>query len=491
VLGRSPAAASPALTPFVDPLPVPAVAAPRNVVPGADFYEMRLTEFTHRFHRDLPPTTVWGYAGTSPGPTLVARRNRPVLVRWVNDLRDGSGQPRTAHYLPVVTCNDGPDRFGAAPRTVVHLHGGRVPPGSDGYPEATILPGQHAVFLYPNSQRAATLWYHDHAMGITRLNVYMGLAGFYLIRDPLVEGPLNLPAGEFEVPLVLQDRSFNPDGSLDYPAVPYSFIFAGDVATVNGAAWPYLDVKRGKYRFRLLNGSNQRTYTLALSSGAPLLQIGTDQGLLPAPLSLPAITLMPAERADVIVDFAGHAPGDTVRLLNNDADTPPLPELLEFRVGSAPGHVAPVPASLCTITPLNPALAVQTRDIVLNFTPDPCAGFRLLLNGKGFHEIDEFPQLGTIEIWRFHFDAVGFSHPIHMHLVQFQVLGRRSLGPPEGPLLPPAANEMGWKDTVQVPGGQITEVIARFDGYTGRYPYHCHILEHEDNDMMRQFEVIP
>jgi spore coat protein A len=419
----------------------------------------------------------------------VARRNRPVLVRWINDLRDASGRPRTAHYLPVVTCNTGPDEFGAAPRTVAHLHGGRVPPSSDGHPEATILPGQHAVFLYPNSQRAATLWYHDHAMGITRLNVYMGLAGFYLIRDPLVEGPLGLPAGEFDVPLVLQDRSFNADGSLQYPA-SYALEFDGDVAVVNGTAWPYLDVKRGKYRFRILNGANSRTFRLALSSGASFQQIGTDLGLLPAPLSLSEITLASAERAEVIVDFAGHAPGDTVKLLNTDPDSPLLPELMQFRVGSAAGHVAPVPASLCAITPLNPGLAVQTRDIVLDGSIDPCAGFRFTLNGKGFDEIEELPQLGTVEIWRFHND-IGSMHPMHMHLVQFQVLGRRTIGPPEGPLVPPSANEMGWKDTVQALPGQITEVITRFDGYTGRYPYHCHILEHEDHEMMRQFEVVP
>src|SRR5262249_8508462 len=153
-----------------------------------------------------------------PGPTIQATRNVPAVVRWVNELRDPSGALRTTHYLPIDTRLHGPDHFGMAPLTVVHLHGGKVPPGSDGHPNLTIAPGERVEYLYPNAQRGATLWYHDHTWGITRLNVYIGLAGFYLIRDPAVEGPLNLPSGEFDVPLVIQDRAFNADGSLKYPA---------------------------------------------------------------------------------------------------------------------------------------------------------------------------------------------------------------------------------------------------------------------------------
>jgi spore coat protein A len=185
---------------------------------------------------------------------------------------------------------------------VVHLHGGHVPPQSDGYPETTLLPGQSAAYEYPNLQSPATLWYHDHALGITRLNVYMGLAGFYMIRDP-AESKLNLPRGRYEIPLVIQDRSFNDDSSLEYPE-SWEEEFFGDAILVNGKVWPYLDVEPRKYRFRILNGSNSRTYKLALDSGQAFYQIGTDGGLLEEPVEVKQITLTAGERADVIVDFS-------------------------------------------------------------------------------------------------------------------------------------------------------------------------------------------
>ncbi len=518
------------LEPFVDPLPIPQVLPPRTaVVPGAHFYEIRMQEFKQKLHRDLPPTTVWGYEGRFPGPTIEAQRNVPVFVRWVNELRDPSGALRTTHYLPVDTCLHGPDTRGSVPHTVVHLHGGRVPPESDGYPEATLVPGQRVMYHYPNAQRGTTLWYHDHALGLTRLNVYMGLAGFYLIRDPGAEGPLNLPSGEAEVPLVIQDRAFNADGSLKYPQ-RWQPEFLGDTVLVNGKVWPSLTVKRGKYRFRLLNGSNSRTYTLSLSSGGVLTQIGTDGGLLPAPVPLTQITLAPAERADVVIDFAGHSPGEQITLLNTHPDPPAVPVVMRFIVGPAFGHLAPVPAALGPIEILAEGAAVLTRDFDLTVAGEPCAGFRYLINGLGWKDVTEFPQLGSIEIWRIK-NNIGELHPIHLHLVHFQILDHQALassvtgaragsaGPdlhhghgtppvrgtldhpflglstqnavPVGPLLPPSASEGGWKDTFQALPGQVTRIIARFDGYTGRYPYHCHIIEHEDHEMMRQFEVVP
>jgi spore coat protein A len=517
------------LQPFVDPLPIPPVMPPRTgVVPGAHFYEIRMLEFPQKLHRDLPATTVWGYDGRLPGPTIQALRNIPVVVRWVNELRDPTGALRTTHYLPVDTCLHGPDKFGSVPHAVVHLHGGKVPPESDGHPEATIIPGQRVNYLYPNAQRAQTLWYHDHALGITRLNVYMGLAGFYLIRDPAVEGPLNLPSGEFDVVLVIQDRAFNGDGSLKY-FTTFQPSFLGDTTLVNGKVWPFMTVKRGKYRFRVLNGANTRTYTLSLSpSAATMTQIGTEGGLLAAPNPLTQITLAAAERAELVIDFAACAPGDQIILQNSYPDVPAVPNVMRFVVGSDTGHLAPIPASLGPIEILSEADAILTRQINLTIDlGDPCGfGFRYSFNNLHFTDIVEEPKLGTIEVWNLD-NLIGELHPIHLHLVHFQVLDRipitspftmaplqgghgghvaRSggsgrlthplagimpLGTPSGPPVPPDPSEVGWKDTVRAPNGFRTRIIARFDGYTGLYPYHCHILEHEDHEMMRQFRVIP
>ena len=257
---------------FVDTLPIPRTVRGSS----ATALEIVMSEFRQQLHRDLGSTLVWGYDGVYPGPTIEARRNESIMVRWVNRLPE-------RHHLPVDHCLHGPHSYDdkqshPRPRAVVHLHGGHVPPQSDGYPETTLLPGQSAAYDYPNLQSPATLWYHDHALGITRLNVYMGLAGFYLIRDP-AESELNLPRGRYEIPLVIQDRSFDDDGSLEYPE-SWEEEFFGHAILVNGKVWPYLDVEARKYRFRILNGSNSRTYRLALDSGQSFYQIGTDGGLL-------------------------------------------------------------------------------------------------------------------------------------------------------------------------------------------------------------------
>jgi spore coat protein A len=262
------------LTPFVDALPVPPLATPiSGSIGGTATYNIAIQQVTQKLHRDLPATTVWGYNGMYPGPTIVASVDQPVTVHWLNDLRQ-NGVLRTTHYLPVDLCVHGPDTEGNTPRVVAHLHGGHVAASSDGYPTNTILPGQQQTTVYPNHQVAGTLWYHDHALGITRLNVMMGLAGFYLLFDP-AEASLNLPSGEFEIGLAIQDRSFHSDGSLKYPEMWMDHFF-GDFVLVNGKVWPYLNVKQGKYRFRMLEGSNSRSYVLSLSNGAPFTVIGTE-----------------------------------------------------------------------------------------------------------------------------------------------------------------------------------------------------------------------
>ncbi|MDJ0867463.1 MAG: multicopper oxidase domain-containing protein [Myxococcota bacterium] len=497
------------LEPFVDALPIPAVAQPTSgAAGGAATYELAMREVQQQLHRDLPPTTVWGFGdgptGASfPGPTIEATSGQPVTVTWVNDLRDTSlpGPPlRTEHFLPVDTCPHGVD--GPAPRTVVHLHGGHVAAEFDGYPEDTFLPGEQAVYVYPNGQLPATLWYHDHALGITRLNVYMGLAGLYLIRDA-VEQSLGLPSGEFEIPLAIQDRSFEPDGSLRYPSAWQDMVF-GNTVLVNGKAWPFLDVKQGKYRFRILDGSGSRSYTLSLSSGAPFHVLGQEGGLLPAPVMATEITLGPGERADVVVDFAPYPAGTEILLVNSAPAPFPgepgvgvVPEVIKFVVGAETGHTAPLPASLRPMEVLDEQDAVMSRDFELEKGPgNACSPFVWLINGLGWDDITEYPELGSTEVWRF-INRSGVTHPMHMHLVMFQVLDRQPFQEVDGSIAPigspapPAPVEAGWRDTVAVGPGEIVRVIARFEDFTGRYAYHCHILEHEDHEMMRQFEVVP
>ena len=490
------------LDPFVDPLPIPPVARPVSGSAGDEAeYEIAAVEFEQTLHSDLPPVRVWGWDdGASgpvyPGPTIEARRDRPVHVTWKNDIRGPDGVPRTRHYLPVDECVGATDEA----RTVVHLHGGHVAAASDGYPEDAYGPGEELTYEYPNWQPAATLWYHDHALGITRLNVYLGLAGLYVLRDDQ-EQALGLPAGAHEIPLVIQDRSFNPDGTLQYPAMWMEHFF-GNTTLVNGRVWPYLAVDRGKYRFRVLNGSNARFYRLALSDESAFDVIATDTGLLAAPVPLTSLLLGPGERAEIVIDFAGYDPGTRVRLINTAPAPFPgspgvgaVPNVMQFRVGDAAGHTDPLPDALVEVGALDPAGAAAERDFELARVTDDCGGARWLINGKEWEEVSEQPRLGTVEVWRF-INRSGFAHPMHMHLVSFRVLDRQEFAvlddeiQPLGDPVPPAPEEDGWKDTVLVAPDQMVRVIARFDDFVGRFPYHCHMLEHEDHMMMRQFETV-
>src|SRR5262249_51783096 len=270
-----------------------------------------------------PATELWTFYGFFPGPTFEAWSGDPIKVLWRNSLP-------TKHPLPIDPTIHGAEADKPAVRTVVHLHGHKALPESDGYPEAWFTHGfeqmgpyfSNRLYEYPNDQRAATLWYHDHALGITRLNNYMGLAGMYILRDEIEES-LNLPSGDFEIPLVVQDRSLAPDGSLVYPAqtpgnplLPPVWIpeFFGENILVNGKIWPFLTVEPRKYRFRILNASNSRFYRLTLAEsdedgrltgnrGPEFVQIGSDGGLLGHPVPRATILAAPAERYDVIIDF--------------------------------------------------------------------------------------------------------------------------------------------------------------------------------------------
>ncbi len=533
---------------FVNPLPAPGVI---DATQGGTF-EVTMSQFEQWLGLVDPVTgasmmtTVWGYDGSYPGPTFEVRSDVPVDVRWVNGLVDGNGAPRP-HLLPVDTSLHWAHPSGwpaSGVPTVTHLHGGHTESASDGLPDAWFTPGfdqrgsgwVKETYHYDNDQEAATIWYHDHALGITRLNVYAGLAGFYLIRDDW-ELSLNLPSGAYEVPIVIQDRMFTADGELYYPSTPEepgapdpSVLpeFFGDVVLVNGMAWPYLDVEPRKYRLRFLNGSDSRFYSMWIAGGPMLTQIGTDNGLLYQPVPVDKLTLGPGERADVVVDFSNWA-GRTFTLRNNakspypggeTVDPRTAGQLMQFRVSPTPVEdPSSLPAILREepIEPLGPA--VRTRKLLLFEGTDaygrlqPLLGIvdpdRPDLDGTLLwdEEITENPMVDDIEIWEV-YNATMDAHPIHLHLVAFQILGRQKYtgtiaakqnmqGTVGGVLSdirlrgnekPPAANERGWKDTAQMLPGEVTRVIAKFDR-EGLYVWHCHILSHEDHEMMRPYYV--
>jgi spore coat protein A, manganese oxidase len=478
---------------FVDPLPLPVVAQPlgNRAVPGkpgesAPFYRVPMHAIARKLHRDLPPTNLWSYGDSVPGVMFDTQSGQGLIVEWVNELPAN-------HFLPIDNSVHGAESGTPEVRSVVHLHGGKTPANSDGYPEDWFVPGQSRAYFYPNQQDSALLWYHDHAIGITRLNVYAGLFGLYVIRDR-IEQELHLPNGKYEVPLVLCDRHIREDGQLSYPRAWIPEV-VGEVPLVNGKIFPYLEVEPRKYRFRILNAANGRLYRLSMPEGVEMHQIGADQGLLPAPIPVTHIVLSPAERADVIIDFAKHRGARF--LLSDDAFT-----LMEFRVSAAPvSDPSDLPAKLRPVPHTAESSAVKTRWLTLDELKKGVAASKgMLLNKTPWHmPITEKPVLGTTEIWELA-NLTDDIHPIHLHLVRFQILDRRRFDAFQymttgtlryrDPATPPDPNEMGWKDTVRVNAQTVTRIIVSFEGYPGRYVWHCHNLEHEDNEMMRPYEVL-
>ena len=458
-----------------------------------------MRQFQAKVHRDVPPTTFWGYNASCPGPTIEARYGRKVLVEWANEL------PRN-HLLPIDHTLHGAEVEKPEVRTVVHLHGGKTRPEHDGYPEDWFAPGHSAICEYPNQQEAATLFYHDHAMGITRLNAVAGLMGLYLIRDEL-EDTLNLPKGVYEIPLVMFDRSFRPDGQLHYPVSakpgsPWVSEYYGSAILVNGKIFPYHAVEPRKYRLRLVNASNGSFYRLSFSPEASVTadetvfhQIGTEQGFLSAPSDAKLLILGPGERADIVIDFSDHAGREI--FLRTDVGM-----VMQFRVsGNKVTDTSSLPASLRPVNRIPESQAVLTRELTMADYQDRLGRSRvMLLNGSHWAmPITEKPVLNSTEIWSF-INLTDDSHPIHLHMVRFQVLERRRFDLSvyqltgkivyTNPAEPLGANELGWKDTVRVDPMTVTRIIVKFEGYAGRYVWHCHMLEHEDNEMMRPFLVM-
>jgi spore coat protein A, manganese oxidase len=490
------------LAPFVDELPLP-----QRVAPGSHPLRVVMREIHAKVHRDVPPTRMWSYGDTPLAPLIEGRSGRAMRVEWVNSLPQ-------KHFLPVDFSLHGCGRNLPEVRAVVHLHGAKAATKDDGYPEDWYAPGESRACHYALEQEAAMLWYHDHAMGLNRLNIYAGLAGMLVVRDQH-EDALHLPSGTYEIPLTFYDRNFSADGQLFYPTSgdpehPWVSEFAGDAILLNGKIRPYVDVEPRVYRLRVLNAANSRFFALSLSHGKPFQQIGTDQGLLSAPVQLTYLNLAPGERADLLVDFSDAA-GEYLHLVHGAL------EVLQFRVANKAGarpasrHAqqendatsgsSRVPATLRTVARISESDAVRTRTIQLNDLLNGVGkSMIMLLNHKHWHEpVTERPRLNSTEIWEF-VNLTEDTHPMHLHLVRFQVLDRREFDVfayrnAKGlrylaAAVAPEPNEMGWKDTVQCPPGMITRIITKFEGYTGKYLYHCHILEHESNDMMRPFEVV-
>jgi spore coat protein A len=321
----------------------------------------------------------------------------------------------------------------------------------------------------------------------------------FIVRDS-VEDSLNLPKGKYEIPLVIYDRMFDEQSQLYYPVSPdpkspWVPEFFGDAFLVNGKLFPYLQVEPRKYRFRVLNGANSRFFHLSLSNGQVFHQVGTDQGLLPAPVTLDQLLLAPSERADLIVDFAGHAGQQIV--LKNDALT-----VMQFQVSrEKTKDPSSLPSTLRPVVRIPESDAINTRMLPLVEIDDLVQNpVTMLLNRAHWKmPVTENPALNSVEIWNL-INLTNDSHPIHLHLVRFQILDRRNFEPftfkskgilkYRGEPVPPDPNEAGWKDTVRADPGMVTRIIIRFEGFVGRYVWHCHILEHEDNEMMRPYDVI-
>jgi FtsP/CotA-like multicopper oxidase with cupredoxin domain len=623
---------------FVTPLAIPkTMPKTATLAKKIDYYEIAVRQFPQQIlPAPFPQTTVWGYGSINhpatfsyPAYTIEAKVNNPVRVKWINDLKDPVTGNFLPHLLPVdqtlnwanppMDCLDMPGMpmtdcrgssqlpYAGPVPIVTHLHGAHVGPDSDGHPAAWYLPAANnipagyapqgsefgqipgvpaqagaAVFEYPNDQRATTLWYHDHSMGMTRVNVYAGPAGFYLLRGGKTDLPTGmLPSGKYEIPLVIQDRAFNADGSLFFPdnrayfegltpdQLQIPFIpeptlsglpsdiapiwnpeFFGDTIVVNGQTWPFLNVEPKKYRLRLLNGSDSRFFILTSDKPLTFWQIGADGGFLPAPAAQTQLLIAPAERADVIVDFSAYKPGTTITLQNIGPDEPfggGLPgvdfaaanpattgKVMQFRVVKGMGlDTCANPATLALPVAPRLGLANNVRQVSLNeeesqtvfvttdadgnivestdlaavpFAPSEALLGSLDANGNPIplefmDAITENPALGATEVWEI-YNFTADAHPIHIHLVQFEIIDRQQLetdadGMSMKPAMlvagtnrPPEVWETGTKDTVIVYPGEMARVKAKFD-IPGQFIWHCHILSHEDNEMMRPYYVGP
>ncbi|KAF2756142.1 Cupredoxin [Pseudovirgaria hyperparasitica] len=462
---------------FSQPLPIPGVKAPKytftNPQTGGpiDYYELEIKPFQRKQYPNLAKSArMVGYDGQFPGPTIDIEQGRESVVRYINN--------------------------GDRPAST-HLHGSYSRAPFDGYADDHIDVGQYKDYYYPNQQNARTLWYHDHVVDHTAENVYFGMAGLYLLHDQH-ERDLALPTGKYDIPLLIMARQYNSDGTLwDPEKNDEDTSIYGDVVEVNGQPWPNLKVEPRKYRFRLLDGGISRTFKLFLNADqknnqrVPFYVIGSDCGLLAQSVVTDLVTISIAERWDVVIDFSQFA-GQNVTLRNDHEEVNPDTEYLgtdrvmRFIVGTTVSDSSN-----------NGAVPVQLRDVP--FPPQDQSvntrhfefgrgGSNWVINGIGWHDTADrllaAPQRGSIEIWELENGGGGWSHPIHVHLVDFQVISRtgsdRSVLPYES-----AAQQ----DVVWLGPGETVRVIARFSPWPGLYMFHCHNLIHEDHEMLAEFNV--
>ncbi|KAL2358047.1 bilirubin oxidase precursor [Cryomyces antarcticus] len=458
------------------PLPIPPIAVPLTSYTDAnktiDFYQINIEKFDAQTYPDLNKTSYVGYNGTAPGPTFHMTKGREAVVRFVNNYDRPSS---------------------------IHLHGSYSRTPFDGWAEDVTKAGQYKDYYYPNAQPQRTLWYHDHAIGITAVNAYFGQAGFYILNDPNTD--VGLPSGEFDIPLMIAAKQFLSDGKLLSPELERVSLY-GDVITVNAQPWPYLSVKPRKYKFRILDASISRTYKLYLAADSdpttriPFTVVGADAGFLDHAVASTSLVIAMAERYEIVIDFAKYG-GQNLTLMNErnwqtNPDYPATDRVLRFVVGAGP--------ALPTTDPGNGALVDGAHLANLNvpnsaahpvidhsFTFERTNG-QWLINGVGFENVPNrvlaFPKRGRVERWELINTSGGWSHPIHIHLIDFQVV-KRSGG--RGAVEPYEA--AAFKDVVYLGMNGKVEVVANYAPWDGIYMFHCHNLVHEDHDMMAAFNV--
>ncbi len=432
------------LEPFSVRMPRLRTLRPSMTLAGSDVYRLTARAGTEEI---LPgvSTPVLSYNGSYIGPTIRARAGRRVMVLHRNALSD-----------PIS----------------LHLHGGHAPAASDGHPANSIDPGGSRLYDYPNGQQGATLWYHDHAHHVSAEHVFRGMHGFYLLESD-DEKQLQLPSGAYDVPIMLTDSRFAADGSMVFEMDDFA---NRNTLLANGRPQPWFPVEARRYRLRLGNASNMRFFVLALGGGDEMTQIGSDGGLLPAPVPVTSVIISPAERVEIVVDFSRYPVGSQIVLVDALSAEP----VLQFRVGAAGADNSRVPDTLRPVSPLG--ASSRTRQISMGMNP---ATGKMSMDDKLFdmNRVDQTVKLGSTETWQVtNTDtALNVTHNIHLHLVSFRVIGRTA-----GPL----TGEDGWKDTAIVRPGETVTLQMKFTDYTGRFLYHCHLLDHAAMGMMAQFEVV-
>lgn len=457
---------------FTVPFAHAPVAQPIRRDATTDYYRISLEQFTAELLPGIA-TSMYGYNGSFPGPTIRATRGRTVIARFENNLP--SMHPAWAY-----------ESFAN-----IHLHGGASLPQYDGYASDIIHPGHYKDYVWLNTECGRSAWYHDHAMHHTSLNVYAGLAGRYLVDDP-AEFALGLPRGEFDVSLQLSDAMFQADGGL-YASLVNTKGLWGDVLLVNGRPWPVMKVKRRKYRFRMVNACGSRTFFLRLSTGDPMVVVGSDAGLAPAPIPVPAFRITNGERYDFVVDFAEYPAGTRVELINDSLpyndDYPTTGKVMAFDVvddafdpanNDVPRELAPSNPVMTTPTPAQPTIRnIKTIR----------QGGEWTINGNTWNDVIDSQYglveatvlKGATEIWEFQNNSGGWSHPMHVHGVDARIISRNGMAPYAYENCPKDVFRLGENETIRV---QMTFREP------GKYMIHCHNVVHEDHDMMSQYECI-